>query len=402
MNNYDPLLTEIVPEFPDIPDPNLLNNMTLVEIALGESLLTPGLQTSIVVHSSINDLPIKNLDHFKNSRVLLSLKRPILEKFGYPINMEVNQVVYRLDNRHFIKTSNRSVESFTLRACDQTLLNDAESLVSKYWTATPSEVVDYVLRSCAGVTRLEVEKSTPKRNYTAENIHPFQVVSQQAQVALADGNDPSFLHYMTYEDLGTHHFKSLFKLTKQNPIITLKLMETYAKEGYVDPENIMTHSFPCDFDLLSDLLNGVNSRGQSISTGFTFNPRNKMFNMFGAQESNCGIGQGVPKIAYSNEGSAQQQNAQPDNAKTYLQLRQARMSLLEQDKIALRVTVPWNPIYHAGKIIKVDLQNKKDPTNYVYGTGEYLIVSMMHHIKNGGFSTTTMDCVSKTVGDGIV
>jgi hypothetical protein len=78
------------------------------------------------------------------------------------------------------------------------------------------------------------------------------------------------------------------------------------------------------------------------------------------------------------------------------------MSLLEQDKIALRVTVPWNPIYHAGKIIKIDLRNKQDSSKQNYGTGNYLIVSMLHNIKRGGFSTTTMDCVAETVGQGIV
>lgn len=404
--DYDPILTKIKIEFPGLPDPNLLNNMTPVEVLLGESLLTPGLQTSVKIHSDIYHLisgtRTKNLDDFKNQRMVIDFERPILEKYGYPTTMKVDQTTVRLDTRHLV---NNNIEEFTLRACDQSLLNDAENLVSKLWKCTsPTEVTRYVLRSCAGVQsqRLETEESGPARDYIAENIHPFQVVAQQAQAALAAGSDPSFVHYMTYENLGTHHFKSLFRLTKQEPIITLKFMETYGQEGYKDPENIMTHSFPCDFDLLSDILNGINARGENINTGFTVNMLRKQFNMFGAGLMRCGIGQGIPKIATSNEGSASQQNACPDQSKTYLLLRQARMALLEQDKIALRVTVPWNPIYHAGKIIEIDLRNKQDSTIQNYGSGYYLIVSMLHNIKRGGFSTTTMDCVAQTVGQGIV
>ncbi len=74
------------------------------------------------------------------------------------------------------------------------------------------------------------------------------------------------------------------------------------------------------------------------------------------------------------------------------------MNLLESDKIALRITVPWNPELHAGEIIKLTLKNKNDPDQLNYGSGEYLIVSMTHNIRRGGFGTTTMDCVSKTVG----
>lgn len=393
----DPQLTTITPYFPEVSD-TLLNQMSLKEIILGESLLTPGLQTSVVVNSYFQDLPIKNLDEFKNTPVIIELERPILEAFDLPTKMTVSQIVYRMDNRRRL---NNNVEEFTLRICDQTLFNDARSLVSDHWHCkTPSFVTEHVLRQCAGVKNLEVEKSMPARDYIAENIHPFQVVAQQAQVALANGNDPSFVHYMTYENLGTHHFKSLYTLTKQSPIIALKFAETYANEGHKDPYNMITYSFPCDFDVLSDLLNGIDEKGKNISTGFTFNPLMKQYNMFGRGNGGCGIGQGIPKIAMSNEGSSNNQNACPDYAKTYLQLRQARMSLLEQDKIAIRITVPWAPIYHAGKIVMVEINNKNDPTKLNYGSGLYLIVSMTHNIKLGGFSTTTLDCVSKTVGDG--
>jgi hypothetical protein len=66
--------------------------------------------------------------------------------------------------------------------------------------------------------------------------------------------------------------------------------------------------------------------------------------------------------------------------------------------------VPWNPELNAGKIIRLRLPNKEDETGATlnYGSGDYLIVSLKHHIKRGQPSTITMDCVSRTVGAGLV
>ena len=98
--------------------------------------------------------------------------------------------------------------------------------------------------------------------------------------------------------------------------------------------------------------------------------------------------------------ASQQQGGCPDFSQFYALKRQARMALLEEDKIALKITVPWNPILNAGKIIRLTLNNKNDPAQKNYGSGDYLIKSLTHNIKYGGFSTTTMDCVSQTVGRG--
>ena len=128
-----------------------------------------------------------------------------------------NQKIYRLDNREFMPINVGATEEFSLHACDQSLLNDAKSLVSKSWKCeSPDTIVKYVLQSCAGVRNLDVQSSQPSRDYIAENIHPFQVVVQQANVAL-DGDDPSFVHYMTYKNNGTHHFRSLKSLCKGAP-----------------------------------------------------------------------------------------------------------------------------------------------------------------------------------------
>jgi hypothetical protein len=377
-----------------------MSDFTEFEVMLGESLLTPGLQTSVSVNSYMHSIPIKDLDMFKNSVLRIKINRPILEKFNIATGMEVIQRIYRLENRSMM---NPNVETFTLRACDETLLNDGLTTVSKSWKCTsPSEIARYVLSSCAGAQALDIESCGPSRDYLAENIHPFQVVAQQLNVSLAEGDDPSFLHYMTYQKYGTHHFRSLKSLTKQSPIITYFYSETGASSGYADPRGIITHSFPCDFDLLSDILNGVDASGRDINSLIVFNPVNKMFSLVGNQAVGCGIGGGVTKMAQTNQGTAENQNSCNSSVEKYLLKRQARMSLLEKDKIALRITVPWNPELNVGKVIAVDLVNKLDKKIPNYGSGNYLIMSMFHNIRRGGYAVTTMDCVSTTVGGGVV
>jgi hypothetical protein len=281
------------------------------------------------------------------------------------------------------------------------MLNDAKTTVSKSWKCTsPSEIARYVLESCAGATRVDIEPSRPARDYIAENVHPFQVVAQQLNVSLAEGDDPSFLHYMTYEDFGTHHFKSLKALTQQSPIITYYYSETGASSGYADPRGIITHSFPCDFDLLSDILNGIDASGRDINSLIVFNPVNKMFSLVGDQTVGCGIGGGVTKMAQTNRGTAEDQNSCNSGVEDSLLKRQARMSLLEANKIALRITVPFNPELNVGKVIEIDLRNLENDNIQNYGSGTYLILSMFHNIKRGGYAVTSMDCVSTTVGSG--
>lgn len=374
--------------------------VTPQEIILAESLLTPGLQTYVRVHSYAHSSPLKNLDDFKGCTVGIELTRKVLQQWGIPPIMSVQQTVYRVENRRPI---NNVTEEFSIHACDPTLLTDAATLVSKLWKCTtPSAVTADVLRNCAGATRLDIEGSMPARDYMAENIHPFQVVSQQKEAALAAGNDPSFLHYMTYQNFGTHHFRSLYSLTKAGPVMEYHNQETGIIDGYRDPHAMMTYNFPCDFDLLSDILNGIGPDGVDINSAVFVNPLLKQFGIFGNQAIGCGIGGAVLKAAMTNFMSAQQQNACPDYSQFYLQKRQARMGLLEQDKIALRLVVPWTTNLNVGKIIRVKIYSKEARGQLLYGSGDYLITHLTHNIKLNSLSTITMDCVSRTVGQGEV
>lgn len=383
----------------------LFIDLSVKEMTLTESLMTPGLQTSMTFHNFIHTPTIKVLDNFKSAVVNLYFERPVLQGFGFPKDLSIYSRIYRLSNRKLI---NNNVEEFTLHGCDDTLLNDARNLVSKSWKCvTPSSVVSEVLQSCVGAKSMDIEASGPARDYIAENIHPFQVINQQADVALA-GDDPSFLHYMTYEGfasgqpIGTHHFRSLKSLTAgDRGVARFFFQETGANAGFNHPESIITYSFLCDFDYLSDILNGLDLDGKLMSSLVTINPMLKQQSLLGNKAVGCGVGGGQYMTAFSNFNSAGEQDSCNTDVEKHLLLRQARMSLLEEDKLALRLTVPFNPVLHAGKMIEVYIINKSTGKYDNYGTGLYLIHSMTHNIKTGGYGVTTMDCVAQSVGGGI-
>lgn len=388
----------------------LFNNLSVKEISLTESLMTPGLQTSITFHNFLHTPVVKILDNFKSAVVNINLKKPLLSAFGFDPELSVYSRIYRLSDRTLV---NNNVEQFTLHGCDDTLLHDARNLVSKSWKCvTPSSIVSEVLQSCAGAKSMDIESSGPARDYIAENIHPFQVISQQADVALA-GDDPSFVHYMTYEGfqsgnpVGTHHFRSLRSLTADNSgVARFFTQETGVNSGFSHPESIITHNFLCDFDYLSDILNGLDLEKGNLSSLVTINPMLKQFSLLGnkagfAAAGSCGVGGGQYMAAFSNFNSAGEQDSCNSDVEKHLLLRQARMSLLEQDKLALRLTVPFNPVLHAGKMIEAYFINKSSEKYENYGTGLYLIHSVTHNVKTGGYGVTTMDCVSQSVGGGI-
>ena len=393
---------------------DLLNETTVIEISMTESLLTPGLQTSIIIQSSLitdkldgsTQGPSKNLDEYYGKNITVTAYRPVLDTMyngQYKSTFIARQKLYRLSNRD---RANYQVEQFQLDACDPSLVVDAKTYFNaSYKSTTPSNVVrDVFGRNFPGIN-VNVEDSTPPRDYIATNIHPFQVISQQADFALAQNNviDPSFVHFMTFQDinhqdLATHNFRSLTAMAKQDPIFEF----TYGAKGAIDinygnPVDIMTYMFPCDFDLISDVLNGLDdTTGQNFLKLSLFNPLNNKSSVYG------GSGSWVPPWQYmSNLGTENEQNSTNIGAENYQLLRRARLSLLDQDKIALRMTVPFSPFLNVGRTINARFINSGNGT-VNYGTGTYLIAAMTHNIKLGGMGTTTVDCVANTVAVGKV
>jgi hypothetical protein len=386
----------------EVPDYNM-DQFSIREVTMMESLMTPGLQTSISVDSYLHN-PVKNWDDFKNARVVVKIERPILARYGFPSEMIFNNTVYRIQNRKLINNNN---ENLTIQALHETQLEDARKLISKPWKCkTPSTVVKEVLGACIGAQSINVEDSGPARDYTAENIHPYQVIAQQAEVALTGAADPSFVHFMTYENNGTHNFRSLEAMTKQSPVAKFRFTETgYNPEsgedrGYQNPLSILTHSFPCDFDLLSDLLNGTNTDGSFIGSLIVENLKNTISSSLNFTPGACATGATL-KTAQTNINTSEDQLSCAIDVENHLLKRQARMGLLEQDKIALRLTVPWNPALNAGKVIEIERLSNDLKGVKLYGSGSYLIHTLTHIVKAGGYATTVMDCVSTTVGGGV-
>lgn len=370
------------------------------EVNLTESLLTPGLQTSISIQSRNNLDFMKNLNGYYGAQVTIFADRPVLKKYGFKSSFQTTQKIYRLSNRDRV---NYSYENLQLDACDNTLLKDASTYVSQSWSCTtPSQVVRDVLTSCIQPQNVEIEPSMTQRDYIAENIHPFQVITQQAEAALHTSRmDPSFLHFMTYQDIGgndvpTHNFKSLTSMAVQAPIFKYAYSaKTSSDLNYGNPTDIMSYSFPCDFDLLSDVLNGYDEQGNQYSSLIAYNNLTGAVSLFG----NMGMCGSTPNSAATNTGSEDLQNSCNNNTQEYLLKRKARMSLVEQDKIALRLIVPFNPNLNVGKVINFRYTlNEKVKENY--GSGDYLIVNMTHNIKMGGLGITILDCVSETVASG--
>lgn len=414
LGNPTRYLTTLVAAIVDANN-DLIEEVTINEVSFTESLLTPGLQTTVYLQDTIHTEFFRNLDDYRGKFLEIRAARDILR--DYPelpkYDFFTQQQIYRLSNR---ENDNYQIESFRLDACDPSLLKDAKTWVTASWQCvSPSKVVTDVLMNCLGIDAraMDIENSLEPRTYFAENLHPLQVITQQSEVALTEvGYDPSFIHFMTYQDnnhqdLPTHHFRSLNQLAIQEPVMRFVYNgKGISSMNYQNPYDIMSFSFPCDFDLLSDLLNGYDENGQFIKSLIVENPTNQTAAIVGTQ-SDCGL---TPYVATTTKGTETEQNACPSSLEQYLLYRKARMGLLEQDKIALRLTVPFNPNLNVGRTIEVNFQNhaktksyeKYGVQDYLYGSGLYLITNLTHNIKRGGLGVTIMDCVAQTVAEGVV
>ena len=181
------------------------------------------------------------------------------------------------------------------------------------------------------------------------------------------------------------------------------LFRSLTQSDYNNPANankVIVFEFPCMYDYLTDLLNGVNDRGESINAGTFINYMSMAAQYLGGTGAADNIMSGGcfnignMKHSMTNKGSSQQDYGCTSDVESHLLLRQARMALLDRDKIALRMTVPWAPHVHAGDKIRF---NWYDPDGALMPeSNEYIVASLMHKIQFGGFSTTSFDCI-KTV-----
>lgn len=374
------------------------DDTTIKEVIIGESLLNPSAHVAVTLQSGIYTAPLY-MSQYKCQPIEL-----FIHDENFNRTMRVKQHIYRCDHRHFTTLNTGQVQDFTLHACDETILKDAEKIMEQSWPcSTPSAIVKAALQEI-GATNSIVEQSGPARPYAAESIHPLQVIQQQANMAL-DGDDPSFLHYMTINDAtgdNVHHFSPLSRLSKTTPT-HIYANDTAISGGQSFSDDIspsynkaVTFSFPCDFDALTDILNGVNCDGINLNQTRTMNFASGVADAVGAL--NSALGMANKMFSMTMHGTNQQQGGCETHVEKYLHVRQARMALLDRDKIALRIVVPWSPWLHVGNKIYFHWTNRYSPSQELYGSGEYLIAHMTHNIQFGGYAVTNLDCITNTFG----
>lgn len=389
--------TQFVVSVPELTGNPVMQNMTIVELSITDSLLAPSTQTTIKINDSTHTAPIKILDLFAGKRVIIGMKRPILSYLGFNDTLATEQIFYRLSDR---KPITDTIEKYNLHACDQTLLINSAQRVSKSWECDlPSAVVSDVLATSVHAPRVDIETAGPARPYIAENIHPFQVITQQADVALYGGSDPCLLHFMSLRGGGTHHFRSLKSLTQAAPVFKFRYGEKGYNDAYANPETILNYQFPCDFDVLSDIENGIDINGRENVSFVSVNPFNYVRNILGTGLNSLGIGSAIFGHGFTNQTTGPQAGTCEVKSEDYMLRRQARLSLLDQDKMALQIVVPFNPNVFAGSVIICEFMNKSDAAfEPDYGSGTYLVTTATHTVKTNGVGFSTFECVSRGVG----
>ena len=185
---------------------------SVVEFTMSESLLTPSLHTTLVIQDSIYFAPdgkVKFLDKYKGKKVSINTYKEDTKQY-----LDTDTILYRIDNRHPI---NNQVETYNMNGIDSYALSNARIRMAKYYNCkSPSDVVNDALDAVGASDRF-VLPSSPIRNYNAANLYPYQIIEQQAEVAL-DGGDPSFVHFMTFENVtGKHNFRSIRSMASASP-----------------------------------------------------------------------------------------------------------------------------------------------------------------------------------------
>jgi hypothetical protein len=382
----------------------LPQDTTVKEVIIGESLLNPSAHVAVTLQSAIYTETVKDWSQLKCKELSLDITDANDTNLR---TMKVRQEIYRLDNRHFAAMNTGQVEELTVHAIDSSILKDAEIVWDKSWKcSTPTAVVREALQKLGVSTRF-VERSGPARPYVAESIHPLQVIQQQANVAL-DGDDPSFLHFMRINDAtgeNEHHFTPLSRLAKTSMAYDIYAADSGISGGKAFSDSIfrsynvaVTFSFPCDFDTLTDILNGIDCNGVNLNQTRTINFSNGVGDAVGALGQAVGIANKF--FSMTNLGTSQQQQSCDTGVEKYLHKRKARMALLDRDKIALRLTVPWSPWLHVGNKIHFHWNDRFDPTRELYGSGQYIIAHLTHNIQFGGYAVTNLDCIANTLGHG--
>jgi hypothetical protein len=120
-----------------IPDAYMYES-SIASVTLVESLLTPSIHTTVEVQDPVYWAPdgqVKDLNRYKGKTLAFNLYKKDLDA-----SLEVNQVIYRIDNR---KLMNMQVEGYQIHAIDNDTLINATGRMARAWVCkTPSTIVE--------------------------------------------------------------------------------------------------------------------------------------------------------------------------------------------------------------------------------------------------------------------
>lgn len=460
MANYPPVISGIVENFKiDVDDPNIMfNELSITDVYLQESILSPSLQISVTLHDTVH--LVKNYFQYKvrkgeMPKASFVLKNPMFdvpddvpiggEYRGQKKDVELpiaGMVVYRMDNR---KPVNYHTEEFTLHMCQPATVQNLKARMSDFYKTTElSKIVQDGLKAVGSIKNV-VEATNTKRDYISNNQHPYQVISEIADMASLNGR-VQFLHYMTSEDAtGIQYFQPMKKLINAGTVFDFYYNEKGVNQQLTDPSNIMTYEFPCDFDTLLDLSGGIihnkqdynnhkpsmvsmnpfdggmflvdgkihgdrktQGFGGTLNAGAWSNLKNFESNApYGSSSPLAsGIGGAITGAAtggfagalsgalggLSGGGQLVGAASRPSRVEKYLHRRTEVLSFFHRENVNLKIVVPFNPKVHVGKMINVFFQTKRDAKDD-FGSGKYLICHLTHNIKVGSFGVTTLECI---------
>lgn len=416
MANLPPISTGVIENFQVFTQNAglLVSELSVTDVYVHESILSPTLQMSINCQDTSHI--IKNYFHYKANKegempnVTFTLKNltqdtvvsgPRGDKTidaELPIN---NMRIYRMDNRRPVSYH---IDEFTLHLCSPTTINNLKARMSDFYKMKElSKIVNDAMES-AGLKQYnrEIEKTDLKRDYISNNQHPYQVISEIADMATKHQR-AQFLHFMTCENVsGKQYFTSIKKLIDQKPIFDFAYSEKGLNQTFL-ANDIMTYEFPCEFDTLLDLTSGIIDNKKDYDdhkpSMVSINPFDGGIYLVDGKifkgRATKGFGGVLNAGAWSNLNNfeAPYSNAnEPSEVEKYLHRRTENLSAFHRENINLKMVVPFNPKMHVGKTITATFFSKREGEKN-YGSGKYLIAHLTHNVKVGGYSTTTMECI---------
>lgn len=377
-----------------VTDDNLFKEFSVQEVYMQESILSPQLHMQINVQAA-SGYP-KNFYNYKlNGGQPVTVQGTIVNP-TYNMSMNFsNMILYRIGNR---KPFNTYTEEFTISCChNTTITNQLKRMTKIYKDVNYASVVQDAFNSAGATGR--VGQTDSKGNYSSDNKHPFQVISDMSSLAMK-GKTVPFVHYMTFENGGTHYWQAVTDMLSQGSAgRTFGTRARGRTATMSDPNSILTHEFPCDFDTLLEAVHGIPPTQSDYAnlkpSILSINPlTGQVFMVDGRAHGNPAT-QGMGGAAtgsilnnLNNRGDTSSGGEKNTHQRTPL------MAFLQRENIAIKILVPLAPELHIGGHINVQILGLAEgQQGQLFGSGTYMIAHLTHNIKFGAYATTSLECI---------